>query len=69
MPGCGLRATPDFGLPFVPTGPDATWSLALPMQGLLAGCHLYATSVVWTATAGNAANGITSNGIDARLGM
>ena len=69
MPGCGLYASLDVVQSFVPQGSTQAWSLDLPLPHTLIGQHLFATSLVWTVPAVNAAGMLTANGIDGTLGV
>ncbi|MFT4842891.1 MAG: hypothetical protein ACJA0V_003006 [Planctomycetota bacterium] len=68
MPGCGLRASPEFLSAFLVTGNSHAYSWLLPSSAAIIGVHVFTTAAVFENPPSNSFGAITSNAIDGKFG-
>lgn len=68
MPGCGLRASPDFVNAFLVTGSSHGYSWLLPSSATIIGVTVFATAAVFENPPTNSFGAISSNAIGGMLG-
>ncbi|MBZ0153348.1 MAG: hypothetical protein K8J09_17625 [Planctomycetes bacterium] len=68
MPGCPLRASPDFLIAFLVTGSTQPMAWPVPNDPSLVSLEFFVTAAVFESPASNPFGAITANGIKGRIG-